>query len=81
MVMNVSSHIHVRVCGKGKNIIQETEYHHPVISGEITLTHILCIHFYVFLHQSVCCTISLHTTINIISKRIMWSFHFGTSLF
>lgn len=48
MVMNVSSHMHVHVCGKGKNIFQETEYCPPAISGEITLTHILCIHFYVF---------------------------------
>lgn len=43
MVMNVSSHMHVRVCGKGKNIIQETEYRPPAISGEFMLTHILCI--------------------------------------
>ncbi len=46
MVMNVSSHMHVHVCGKGKNIIQETEYRPPAISGEITLTHILYIHLH-----------------------------------
>lgn len=36
MVMSVLSHTHVRVCGKGKNIFQETEYHPHAISGEIT---------------------------------------------
>lgn len=51
MVMSVLSHVHVRVCGRGKNIIQETEYRPHAISGEITLSHILCISF-MSLHQS-----------------------------
>lgn len=77
MAMNVSSHMHVRVCGKGKNIIQETEYRPPAISGEITLTHILCIHFFVFLHQSFC----YNTLQEMLYQRLCGHLNFGNSLF
>jgi len=52
MVTSVLSHVNVRVCGKGKSIIQETEYRPHAISGEITLSHILCISFMSLQHTA-----------------------------